>query len=120
MLTDPKVSACIVLYHAPDSVLDSVQCLMDSDMPIDLYVVDNSPEDAMAERIRWQCPGANILPQQSNLGFGRANNVVLPMLKSRYHLLVNPDVTFEPDLISRMVTDIYQGIKSRFCSKEEK
>ena len=24
------------------------------------------------------------------------------------------------DLISRMVTDIYQGIKSRFCSKEEK
>jgi len=49
------------------------------------------------------CPGANFLPQTGNLGFGRANNVVLPLLKSRYHLLVNPDVTFPPDLISRMV-----------------
>lgn len=102
MLTDPKVSACIVLYHAPNDVLNTVQCLQDSDLPIDLYVVDNSPEDTMAERIRWQCPGATILPQSSNLGFGRANNVVLPLLKSRYHLLVNPDVTFPPDLLSRM------------------
>jgi len=57
----------------------------------------------MLERIRWMCPGANFLPQTGNLGFGRANNVVLPLLKSRYHLLVNPDVTFPPDLISRMV-----------------
>lgn len=103
MLTDPKVSACIVLYHSPDTVLDTVQCLMDSDLPIGLYVVDNSPEDPMAERIRWQCPGAHILPQTSNLGFGRANNVALPLLKSRYHIMVNPDVTFPPDLISRMV-----------------
>lgn len=103
MLTDPQVSACIVLYHSPANVLQAVQCLQDSDLPIDLYVVDNSPEDTMAERIRWLCPGAQILPQQKNLGFGRANNVVLPLLKSRYHLLVNPDVTFPPDLISRMV-----------------
>ncbi len=103
MLTDPKVSACIVLYHAPDTVLDTVQCLQASDLPISLYVVDNSPGDTMAERIRWACPGAEILPQKGNLGFGRGNNAVLPLLASRYHLLVNPDVTFPPDLISRMV-----------------
>lgn len=102
MLTDPKVSACIVLYHSPDDVLGAVQCLQDSDLPIDLFVVDNSPEDTMAQRIQWQCPGAQILPQSENLGFGRGNNVVLPLLKSRYHLLVNPDVSFPPDLISRM------------------
>lgn len=102
MLTDPKVSACIVLYHAPSIVLDTVQCLKDSDLPITLYVVDNSPEDPMAERIRWACPGAVVLPQSRNLGFGRGHNVVLPMLKSRYHLLVNPDVTFSPTLITQM------------------
>lgn len=104
MLTDPKVSACIVLYHAPESVLDTVQCLEASDLPISLYVVDNSPEDTMAERIRWSCPGAEILPQRANLGFGKGNNAVLPHLKSCYHLLVNPDVTFPPDLISQMVS----------------
>lgn len=104
MLTEPKVSACIVLYHAPDTVLDTVQCLQRADMPISLYVVDNSPSDPMAERIQWACPGAQVLPQGKNLGFGRGNNVVLPLLKSRYHLLVNPDVTFPPELISRMVS----------------
>jgi len=103
MLDGPKVSACIVLYHAPAQVLNTVQCLEDSDLPIELYVVDNSPEDTMAERIRWLCPGAKVLPQKKNLGFGRGNNVVLPLLKSRYHLLVNPDISFERDLISRMV-----------------
>ncbi len=103
MLTDPKVSACIVLYHAPDTVLDTVGCLQASDMPITLFVVDNSPEVTMAERIQWACPGAHLLPQEKNLGFGRGNNAALPLLKSRYHLLLNPDVTFPPDLISRMV-----------------
>lgn len=103
MLTDPKVSACIVLYHAPDTVLETVQCLKNSDLPIELYVVDNSPEDTMADRIRWACPGAQILPQKGNLGFGRGNNAALPLLKSRYHLMLNPDVTFPPDLISRMI-----------------
>ncbi len=103
MLTDPRVSASIVLYHAPETVLDTVKCLQESDTPIDLYIVDNSPQDTMLERIRWLCPGATFLPQTGNLGFGRGNNVVLPLLKSRYHLLVNPDVTFPPDLIGRMV-----------------
>lgn len=102
MLTDPKVSACIVLYHPGNEVLEAVKCLQDSDMPIDLYLVDNSPDDPMAERIRWACPGATVLAQHANLGFGKGNNVVLPLLKSRYHLLVNPDVTFAPDLIRRM------------------
>lgn len=103
MLTDPKVSACMVLYHSPADALHAVSCLQESDLPIDFYVVDNSPDDPMAERIRWMCPGAKILPQEKNLGFGRANNVVLPLLHSRYHLMLNPDVAFPPDLISRMV-----------------
>ena len=103
MLTDPKVSACMVLYHSPADALHAVSCLQESDLPIDFYVVDNSPDYPMAERIRWMCPGAKILPQERNLGFGRANNIVLPLLTSRYHLMINPDVTFPPDLISRMV-----------------
>ena len=37
------------------------------------------------------------------IGFGRANNAVLPYLQSRYHLIMNPDVTFDPHLLSSMV-----------------
>lgn len=103
MLTDPRVSACIVLYHSPMSVLDTVRCLEEADEAVTLFVVDNSPLEDMAERIAFEHPGARILPQAKNQGFGRANNVVLPMLKSRYHLLINPDVTFDPAQLSAMV-----------------
>lgn len=102
MLTDPRVSACIVLYHSPATVLDTVRCLQAAEEAVTLYVVDNAPDDLTAEKISRQSSGAVMLPQAKNLGFGRANNVVLPLLKSRYHLLINPDVTFDPTLIGRM------------------
>ena len=103
MLTDPRVSACIVLYHSPMSVLDTVRCLEEADEAVTLFVMDNSPLEDMAERIAFEHPGARILPQAKNQGFGRANTVVLPMLKSRYHLLINPDGTFDPAQLSAMV-----------------
>jgi len=34
--------------------------------------------------------------------------VVIPNLRSRYHLICNPDVTFPPDLLSRMVAFMEQ------------
>lgn len=103
MLTKPQLSVCLVLYHAAPTVLDTVRCLKASGVPFELFVVDNSPKDGMAAQIAAILPEAHILPQERNLGFGRGNNVVLPYLRSRYHLLLNPDVTFEPGLLERMI-----------------
>ena len=59
----------------------------------------------MADKVRWQFPGIRILTMKKNVGFGRGNNAVLKEkdLDSEYHLLINPDVTFEPDLLTRML-----------------
>ena len=103
MLTDPRVSACIVLYHTPSSVTETVKCIVNSDERIQLYVVDNSAELTVQRLIENVDPSAIFFPQQRNIGFGRANNVPLQHLKSTYHLIVNPDITFEHDLVSRMV-----------------
>lgn len=98
-----RISACLVLYHSGEEALRAVDCLDASDVEIDVYLVDNTPEDDTAGQIRWKHPGVNVLPQEKNLGFGRGNNAVLPELRSEYHLLVNPDVTFDADLVRRMV-----------------
>lgn len=98
-----KCSACMVLYHSGLEAMTAVDCLDKSDLPVDLYVVDNTPQDDLAERIHWSYPAVTILPQQKNLGFGRGNNAVLDLLTSDYHLLLNPDVRFEPGLLSRMI-----------------
>ena len=102
-LTDPVLSACIVLYHSDSRVLKTVQCMQDSDIMLQLYIVDNSPQDSMGQKVLWHCPGAKYLPQSKNSGYGAGHNAVLDMLQTRYHLICNPDVTFPPDLLSRMV-----------------
>ena len=97
------LSACLVLYHCGDEIDQALRCLAESKMEIAVYLCDNSPEEMTAERVQWAFPGVTVLPQQSNIGFGRANNAVLPLLKSKYHLMMNPDVTFEPNLLERMI-----------------
>lgn len=103
MYTEPTLSACIVLYHSGTKVARTVQCFQDSDMPLDLYIVDNAPEDMLYQRLAWQCPGIQYRAQRKNLGYGAGNNVVLPELTSKYHIVCNPDVTFDASLLRKMV-----------------
>ena len=98
------LSACVVLYHCGDEVFDALRCVDNSDIEVAMYLSDNSPDEATADRLQWAFPGVTVLPQAGNVGFGRANNAVLPYLQSRYHLIMNPDVTFDPGLLTRMVT----------------
>lgn len=103
MLTDPRLSACLVLYHSGLDVLHTVECLKKATEKIELFVVDNSKEDGTGLAVQAACPGVGYFEQEKNIGFGRANNVVLPYLRSVYHLILNPDVTFDEGLLSRMV-----------------
>lgn len=103
MFTEPTLSACIVLYHSGTQVTRTVQCFQDSDVPLDLYVVDNAPGDAVCQRLIWQCPGLQYRAQPKNLGYGGGNNAVLPELRSQYHIICNPDVTFDPSLLRKMI-----------------
>jgi len=97
------VSACIVLYHCGEEVDVVLRCLQHSDIEIAVYLSDNSPQEMTAERLQWKFPGVTVLPQRGNIGFGRANNAVLPYLRSKYHLIMNPDITFDPGLLTRMI-----------------
>lgn len=99
-----RISACMVIYHSGERVLESLRCLEESLPQPDVYVVDNNSQDGLSQRIVRDFPRITLLPQTENLGFGRGNNVVLPLLHSDYHLLCNPDVTFPPDLLARMTS----------------
>lgn len=97
------LSACLVLYHCGEEIDYALRCIQNADIEVTVYLCDNSPEEITAERLTWLFPGVIVLPQPKNVGFGRANNAVLPMLESKYHLIMNPDVSFDPALLRRMV-----------------
>lgn len=98
-----RLSACIVLYHSGETVMETLASLHAATTNVTVYVVDNTPEDDTATRISLRYPGVKIIRQKKNVGFGRANNAVLDQLESDYHLIINPDVTFEPDLLEKMI-----------------
>ena len=97
------LSACLVLYHCGEEIGHALRCIQNADVMVDVYLADNSPDEITADTMQWAFPGITVLPQPGNVGFGRANNAVLPLLQSKYHLIMNPDVSFDPSLLSRMI-----------------
>lgn len=103
MNIEPTLSACIVLYNSGPKAAQTVRAFQEADMPLELFVVDNAPGDSTMYRLRWQCPGMRYFAQKKNIGYGQANNSIISKLTSTYHIICNPDVTFSPDLLTKMV-----------------
>ncbi|MBK4989924.1 glycosyltransferase family 2 protein [Pseudomonas sp. S36] len=64
-------------------------------------VVDNASADDSVRRLAEVCPGAVVLANQQNVGFGRANNQLLAHLQGRYALLLNTDAFVAADTLRK-------------------
>ena len=107
----PRLSATIVTYRPDPSLLARALSSLAAAAQrarmagrIDaaqVFLVDNGPVESGADvqgaLAAWP-PGAGaieIVSGHGNLGYGRANNLVLGRLASGFHLVMNPDVELE-------------------------
>ncbi len=65
----------------------------------EVIVVDNASRDGSAEFLRQHRPDVKLIESNENVGFGRANNLALDRVKSRYLLLLNTDAFVPPDAL---------------------
>lgn len=72
---------------------------LSSRLQVSLSLVDNSPTDQLREIISGTA--ANYIFSGLNLGFGAGHNVAIRKYLStaEYHLVLNPDVYFDPEII---------------------
>ncbi len=97
------MSALIVSFNVKPLLLQSLEAFYaHADVPVEAVVVDNASTDGSAAAVATEFPKAIVLAQPRNLGFGRANNVGLERCQGRFVLLLNPDVTVNPQAIGRM------------------
>lgn len=68
-----------------------------------VVVVDNASDDDTVARVRAQIPQAQVLVNESNRGFGAANNRALHEVQTRYALLLNPDCLPDAEFFAGMV-----------------
>jgi GT2 family glycosyltransferase len=101
------ISATIVLYKEDVKTLQkTIACFLKTPLSKRLYIVDNSPTDVLKEfcdffEVVYVFVGKNI-------GFGSAHNLVLDKINkhSKYHLILNPDVVFESEILLKLIKEL--------------
>ncbi len=71
--------------------------------PLDIWVVDNHSRDDSVAMVKSLFPRVKVIENPSNVGFSRANNLVISQSRSDFILLLNPDTVIIDDAIERVV-----------------
>ena len=99
------ITASVVLYKTP---LDEVKSVLKSFSPCTerkLFFLDNSPDYDSTLSFLNDLPDVEYCFNGKNLGYGRANNIGIEKAVSAgsdYHLVMNPDIRFEPGILDRL------------------
>lgn len=99
------LSICVVTWNARDLTIACLKSLIEYTHCIEyeIFLVDNGSTDGTIEKVRNVFPQVNIIANTSNEGFSYANNQALRLVKGRYAILLNNDMLFNSDALSRMV-----------------
>jgi len=98
------LSIVIVNYMSRDYLRSCLDSIFSGDMEgVEIIVVDNGSKDRSVEMVRENFPSVNVIEQETNVGFARANNIAIKMAKGRYILILNPDTELKTDTLKRLV-----------------
>lgn len=103
------LSIVIVNYYSADFVLACVRSISERTCTVayEVIVVDNASCDGCGERLAQQHPEVIFVQGQSNLGFGRANNLGAKHASGEVLLFLNPDT----EVCDRAVDCLYAQFK---------
>ena len=104
---DFQITAAIVVYEENFNILKkTVDCFLRIPFQKRLFLIDNSSTNILEKK--FDHPEIEYIFSGKNLGFGKAQNRVIDNIinKSRYHLILNPDVTFLPNVIPDLIDEI--------------
>lgn len=99
------ISASVVLYNTPIFLINRIIKSYVPSKERHLYLIDNSPEPVSELYWKERTEGIEYFFLRKNLGYGKAHNIGIKKAvseKSRYHLVLNPDVLFTPDVPDRL------------------
>lgn len=119
-----ELSIAIIAYNDYADIIEAINSLelcTSREISKKIYVVDNS-SDNIALRIDRKKLKTQIrllddveyIDTKANLGFGKGNNSVLPLLDSKYHAIVNPDIVFVEDAFKSII-EFMEGADIGMC-----
>ncbi len=99
------ISIIIVNYNVKEFLQNLLHSISKSSIKInrEIIIVDNASNDGSVEFIREKFPEVNLIANNKNLGFSKANNIGMKKAKGKYILLLNPDTLVSEDTFEKMI-----------------
>jgi len=101
----PDLTIIIVNWNTRELLLNCIESFYRTvkGLTSEIFVVDNGSSDGSADSVRRTFPEIELIQNERNLGFARANNEALGKRKGRYALLLNTDVILTPGAVETLV-----------------
>jgi GT2 family glycosyltransferase len=71
---------------------------------VEVFVVDNQSSDGSVSMVQREFEWVNVIANQENVGFARANNQAFRQSTGAYVLLLNPDTVVDEDALKALVS----------------
>lgn len=106
------LSVIIVSYNTKQKLEQCLRSVFASrcNFSYEVWVVDNASSDGSGKMVREEFPQARLIVNQENLGYAKANNIVLRpaspsgrQAEGKYLLLLNSDVEVAQDTFDKML-----------------
>lgn len=99
------LSIIIVSWNVRDLLEQNLKKIYQNTKNInfEIFVVDNNSADETVRSVEENFPQVNLIVNNYNAGFAKANNQAISRSKGRYILLLNPDMLVLPGTLERMV-----------------
>ncbi len=96
-----KISVCIVTCNNEKNILSVLNSIYKNskNFILDTFVVDNNSTDNTVSLVKKHFPQVNLIVLPKNKGFGHGHNQVLNKISSDYHVILNPDITFNTNIL---------------------
>jgi len=114
-----KIGVIIVTFNGMQWIEKCLKSTLNSSKQVEVIVIDNNSTDGTVSYIKKQYPEVIVLEQETNLGFGKANNLGMSYaLRNNcdYVFLLNQDAYLEVDTIYRMIevhkNNLHYGVLS--------
>ncbi|ARV07286.1 glycosyl transferase family 2 [Polaribacter sp. SA4-10] len=109
------ITASIVLYNENiETLKKTVDSFLNTPIKKKLYLIDNSPNNNLESH--FINSEIEYIFVGKNSGFGKAHNFILDKINSQFHLILNPDVAFDAEVIPALIKELKANKEVAFIS----
>lgn len=101
---DNTVTGSIVTYNNISTIPKTLETLFEQTKDVDfkLYILDNGSSDGTTEFIENNYPDVTVIRSPKNVGFGAGHNIIIDRVDSKYHVIINPDIVLNENVIGKL------------------